>query len=352
MESVTRTVKVAVVSGGPSSVLRWDIMPSSAPKITIDTNCVVGLFDTKSQTVTSTDELRELMRYALSGVIELCITTRVEIDFGRDKDNERREEMLKHIRMLPVIGTVARWDVSKWDGGDVGTDRKQQELVDEVQRIVFPGLTPESRRYANKIADIDHLVGHKLGGRDVFVTDDGDILRRYVQLRDAVGICVMSPAECLKYVDGHLARYRANSLAPVSDDAAYRDKRLKGTVTFDYSNNDHRFAIGEGLHLFETQWSKASDVRIHAVRDAPSIEAIAVAKGACEISDVTDATVYDFSSRDRSPDLGQIVVWRNVNGLYAATKIVAISDDKRGAAHDQLTFEFVILPDGSTNFST
>ncbi len=325
--------------------------PAQTPKITIDTNCVVGLFDTKSQTATSTDELRELVRYALSGVIELCVTTRVEVDLERDKDNQRREEMLRSISMLPVVGTVARWDVSKWDGGDVMADPKRQELVDEVQRIVFPGLAPESRRYANKIADIDHLVGHTLSGRDIFVTDDGDILRRYAQLRDAVGILVMSPAECLKFVDGHYARHQAKSLAPVSDDGAYRDKRLRGTATFDYSNNDHRFAIGEGLYLFETRWSKASDERIHAYRGSSSIEAIALAKGAREIRDVTDATAYDFSSRVRSSRLGQIVVWRNLNGLYAATKIIAISDDTRGAARDELTFEFVILPDGATNFS-
>lgn len=325
--------------------------PIQIPKITIDTNCVVGLFDTKSQTATSTDELRELMRYALTGGIELSITTRVEVDFRRDKDDQRREEMLKNISMLPVIGTIGRWNDSKWDGGDFMADSKRQALVDEVQRIVFPGLTPESARHANKVADIDHLVGHALSGRDVFVTDDGAILRRYTQLRDAVGILVMSPAECLKFVDGHYARYEAKSLAPTNDDPAYRDRRLKGTVSFDYSNNDHRFNIGEGLYLFETRWSKASDVCIHAYRDSPSIETLALAKGASEIGDVTDATTYDFSSRVRSPHIGQIVIWRNVNGLYAATKIIAIRDDKRSAEHDELTFEFVILPDGSTDFS-
>lgn len=325
--------------------------PTHTPKITIDTNCIVGLFDTKSQTATSIDELRELWRYALSGVIDLCITTRVEVDFGRDKDSQRREEMLKHISNIPVIGTVMRWDVSKWDGQDGMTDLNRQALVDEVQRLVFPGLRPESGKYANKIADIDHLVGHVLNGRDVFVTDDGGILRRSAQLRTAVGVLVMTPSECLSFVDSHHARNQAKILAPAIDDAAYRDRRLRGTATFDYSNNDHRFAIGEGLFLFETKWSKASDQSIHAYRDSSSIDAIALAKAASEIRDVTDSTVYDFSSRSRSPQLGQILIWRNSNGFYAATKIIAISDDTRSAARDELTFEFVILPDGATDFS-
>ena len=118
----------------------------------------------------------------------------------------------------------------------------------------------------------------------------------------------MSPAECLKFVDRHYARYQAKSLAPAIDDAAYRDKRLKGTATFDYSNNDHRFAIGEGLYLFETQWSKASDQTIHAYRDSPSIDAIALAKGARQIRDVTDATVLDFCHGIDLRELGQILV--------------------------------------------
>jgi hypothetical protein len=327
-------------------------MRPPAPKITIDTNCVVGLFDTKSETATSRDELRELMRYALSGVIELCVTTRVEVDFGRDKDAERRDEMMNLVAMLPVIGTIARWDVSSWDSGDVMVDEKSDQLSDEVQRIVFPGLTPKkSGKYANKVADIDHLVGHTLSGRDVFVTDDGAILRRYRELQDAIGILVMSPAECLRFVDGHYSRREAKELKPANDDAAYRDRRLKGTATFDYSNNDHRFAIGEGLYLVETRWSKASDTRIHAYRDSPSIEAIALVKDVTSIHEITDATAYDYSSRVRSAEPGQVILWRNINGLYAATRIMGIKDDSRGSAHDELTFEFVILPDGGTDFS-
>lgn len=323
----------------------------SIPKITIDTNCVVGLFDANSETATSVDELRELMRYAMSGTITLCVTTRVEIDFARDKNEGRRAEMMHHIAMIPVIGSVARFDQSTFDGPDVLIGLEHQGLLAEVKGIVFPGLTPQSGKYLNKLADIDHLVGHKIAGRDVFVTDDGAILRRYAQLRDGVGILVMNPAECLRYVDAHHARQVKKDLVPTNDDTAYRDKRIKGTATFDYSNNDHRFTVGEGLHLFETRWSKGSNTTIHAYNSAPSINKLAIAKRANEILQIVDATAYDFSSNSRSPSLGQIVVWLNTNGLYAATKIVALADDNRGALSDELSFDFVILADGSTDFS-
>ena len=37
----------------------------------------------------------------------------------------------------------------------------------------------------------------------------------------------------------------------------------KGTVTFDYSSHNGRYQIGEGVYLFETAWSKSSDVSIY-----------------------------------------------------------------------------------------
>lgn len=328
------------------------MMKPSAIQITIDTNCVVGLFDRKSQTATSVDELRELVRYAMSGAVNLAITTRVEVDFARDKDDERRDEMMHHMALFPVVGTVARWDQSKFDGADSLVGSRHQALLAEVKGIVFPGLTSSSSKYLNKISDIDHLVGHKLAGRDIFVTDDNGILRRYIQLRDSVGIVVMRPAEALRFLYDHQTRHQNKALIPARDDATYWDKRLKGTVTFDYSNNDHRFSIGEGLYLFETRWSKASDKCIHALRDAASIEAIALAKGASEIGAVIDASAYDFSSRYRTPKVGQVVIWRNANGLYATTKVLDIKDDTRGADHDELSMEFAILSDGSMDFSS
>lgn len=321
------------------------------PLITIDSNCVVGLFDRTSATATSVDELRNLMRYALSGLVRIAVTTKVEVDFSRDRNDERRNAMLEQLTMLPVFGSTSRFDESKLDDADVLIGPREQGIWSEIQRIVFHGLTENSSKSANKIADIDHLLGHKLAGRDVFVTDDRDILRRYSELRDGPGIIVMSPEQCLRYVDGHFARQEKRPLEPAGGLNTYSDTRLRGTVSFDYSNNDQHFVIGEGLNLFETQWSKASDTSIYALRDAPSIDSIALAKGAADIREVRDAAAYDFSSRHRTPRVGEIIVWRNVNLVHAATKILAIKDDTRGADSDELCFEFVILPGGSTDFS-
>lgn len=118
-------------------------------------------------------------------------------------------------------------------------------------------------------------------------------------------------------------------------------------MTFDYSNNNGRFVIGEGHFLFETEWGKASDRAIRVYNDPASIDGLALAK-VDQMSEIVDATTLDFSSRHRLPHIGQVVVWRNQNGIYAATKVVGIKDDTRGADHDEVTFEFRILTEGAS----
>lgn len=326
-------------------------MESSRPKVTIDTNCVINLFDRSSPSGTSIEELQTLFRYALSGRIELAVTTRLESDLLQDKDESRRAEMLRKLEMLPIVGTVARWDVSRWDSDDFWSDDRSERLANEIQGILSPGLTPADKRFSNKVNDIDHLVGHAWNRRDIFVTDDSGILRRVEELARAVGIVVKRPAECVAYVDAIVARAAPRALPTDGINSDYHSGDLQGTVSFNYSNNDHRYALGNGHWFFETRWSKASNTAIHALNDPPSISAIALATGAAAIPEITDATAFDFSSRDRTAEVGKIVIWRNTNGVYAATRIIDVTDDSRGDAADALTFEYVILAGGGTDFS-
>ncbi|RYD84325.1 MAG: TIR domain-containing protein [Verrucomicrobiaceae bacterium] len=135
-----------------------------------------------------------------------------------------------------------------------------------------------------------------------------------------------------------------------SQPSAPQNKAMSGRLTFDYSSFDGRFVLGDGNCLFETQWYKSSDKDIALMRDPPSIDGIAVAPGATQISDVKDAASLDFTSRIRRAALGGIAVLRNTYGVYAAVKIISITDDTRGASRDQLTIEYVIQSDGSTSF--
>ena len=125
----------------------------------------------------------------------------------------------------------------------------------------------------------------------------------------------------------------------------------KGQATFDYSNNNGRYCIGQGEMMFELKFSKASDVRIHMYNDPASIRTIALVKDISEIELIDDAESYEATSRTRCPDIGQIVVLQNANGFYAAVKILAIKDDKRKDLNDEVTFEYIIQTNGSPDFT-
>lgn len=321
------------------------------PRLTIDANCIINLFDLESGSATSVEELRALVRYAMEGKVEIAVTTRLEADLLRDRNEARRQPLLETLNMFPVISTVARWDVSKWDG-DLWADDRTVRLNEEIQQILSPGLTTADPRYSNKVNDIDHLTGHVIDARDIFITDDKGILRRRDQLRNGPGIIVMTPAQALSHIDDIALRSAPRTLPTGGLSPDYHSRALRGTVTFDYTNNNRSYVLGEGQHLFETKWTKASNTAIHAYSDGSSIEALAVAKGAEAITDIVDSEAYDFSSRVRTPKLGEVVIWRNVNGLYGATRLVAITDDTRGDKTNELTFEYVLLADGGRDFSS
>ena len=124
-----------------------------------------------------------------------------------------------------------------------------------------------------------------------------------------------------------------------------------GTVTFDYSNNNGRYFIGQGELAFELDFSKSSNWNIQLYNDPSSIRTVAIAKDVNEISEIVDARQYDGSSRVRRPNINQIAVLQNSNGFYAAIKILAIKDDTRGEEYDEVIFEYKIQTNGSPDFS-
>ena len=75
------------------------------------------------------------------------------------------------------------------------------ELASRIERILFGEIEPSDRRAHNKRADVDHLVGHALAGRDVFVTGDKDILRKRDALQSELGIVVETRDELLQRFD-------------------------------------------------------------------------------------------------------------------------------------------------------
>ena len=137
-----------------------------------------------------------------------------------------------------------------------------------------------------------------------------------------------------------------------SDVPPPRMTSLVGEAVFDYSNHDGRYVIGRDTLEFETKWSKASSVSIYVYNSPPSMNGIALGpREWTAIPHAVNARSLDYTSRYRKPCVGQIVLFRNRNGFYAAARLLKIKDDSRGDDHDELRFQYVIQADGSDNFS-
>ncbi|CAH1538614.1 SEFIR domain protein [Vibrio owensii] len=130
----------------------------------------------------------------------------------------------------------------------------------------------------------------------------------------------------------------------------YVSPSLTGQVTFDYSNNNGMYAIGQGALLFELKFSKASDTSIHLYNDAPSVETIALVKDKSQINEIEDARMYNGSSITRTIGLQQIATVMNKNGFFAAIKVLDVKDDSRNDNVDEITFEYVIQSNGTPAF--
>lgn len=115
-----------------------------------------------------------------------------------------------------------------------------------------------------------------------------------------------------------------------------------GTIKFNYANNNGTYPIGHGDRTFTTKWSKASDTYIHAYNDASDIHSIAMAPNVSDLEQIPILTL-DYSSRTRTPTIGDAVVWRNIHGYYAVTKVISIKDDSRSSGVDEIEIEYLIL---------
>ena len=130
----------------------------------------------------------------------------------------------------------------------------------------------------------------------------------------------------------------------------YSQKSQKGKATFNYSDNNGKYDIGLDKLHFELFFSKASDTSIHIYNDPPSISGVALVTDTRDISKISDATIYDMSSRARTVQEGEIVILRNIHNNYAAVTIVDVKDRNRSDDVDEVTFEYVINPNGLTSF--
>lgn len=129
------------------------------------------------------------------------------------------------------------------------------------------------------------------------------------------------------------------------------DKRIQGRNVFAYLSNNGRFSIGRGETALTLAFSNSSATNIQVYSDPLDVRRVALAEGAGQISDIKDASVFDYSSRVVRPVEGQIVCIENTAGNYACLHIHDVKAQSHGDPVSEVTFSFVVNPEGSTDFS-
>ena len=120
----------------------------------------------------------------------------------------------------------------------------------------------------------------------------------------------------------------------------YHSLEMKGSVSFNYTNNSGLFSIGTGEYEFVTSWSTADDDSIYAYRD--SVRAIGYKTGFNRIPSHDEMNSFDFTSRVRTVYVGEVVVWINQYGHIAVTKITSVTRSGKGVEAN-LSFDYIIF---------
>ena len=160
---------------------------ATVPTLTLDTNVMTAYWKNRQQA----QVVEELLDLNQSGEVALAVTTRIHQDIPKPELSCR----IKELPQLGIskLGSVARVGYSTVDGLDV--------VGNDLLPAFFKSLEDELRRRGRKKLpdwrDWDHIYGHGLHGRDVFLTWDRRILEVAPELKDILGIVVMKPEDYL-----------------------------------------------------------------------------------------------------------------------------------------------------------
>ena len=160
---------------------------------TIDTNVLEEYWrDQEKAAVTES-----LLDLAARRMVDLAITSRINADIPEFPLANRINDLPE--MNVQEIGSVFRFDHSAWDGGDVfGSD-----IFLDVMSALDAELNRQGRRRQRPDwRDWDHLHGHYLSGREVFLTWDGQILGLESELQNRLGLAVMTPDDFLRLLAG------------------------------------------------------------------------------------------------------------------------------------------------------
>ena len=152
--------------------------------VTLDTNVVQEYWHQRARIAI----VEALIDLAEDELISLAVTRRIYADVPHPPLADRISKL--HEIGVNLTGSVFRLDVSALDGGDMlGSDIAMDVFESVAYNLAHQGQPAPDWR------DWDHVHGHYLSGRDVFLTWDKDILRAAPQLKAQLEIAIMKPEE-------------------------------------------------------------------------------------------------------------------------------------------------------------
>lgn len=100
------------------------------------------------------------------------------------------------------------------------------------------------------------------------------------------------------------------------------DQQNRGTFRFDYTLGEHKFKIRCNGSEIVTQWSKAGKGVIHAISNS---DYVVLARHANEFNEIDDpSALWAFSNYTVTVNEGEIVIFKNRNGVHALIKIIKV----------------------------
>ena len=122
----------------------------------------------------------------------------------------------------------------------------------------------------------------------------------------------------------------------------FQNPSIEGTVSFDYKKNSGSYIIGEGTYVFITQWSECGNNSIHCYRD--HVFRLGYNPTYKDLPSPNEFINFDFSSRTRSVNVGEIVLLENQNHKFAAIKVTKVVKRTEDINH-LLEFDYKIYKD-------
>ena len=111
-------------------------------------------------------------------------------------------------------------------------------------------------------------------------------------------------------------RGRVADIKIALESTIYHVPMMQGMVSFCFSNNSGMFTIGNGEYEFITTWSECGYDCIYAYQD--KVGQIGHLSRNSVLPTVRELVNFNYSSRVRKVYLGEVVVWINKFGNFAA----------------------------------